>query len=563
MEKNRLSTINDRLARARASRSFVISEKQNKVIDDLESKIKPSQIPVTLNIKSANDTAETKDPLSLFKSKGPSLFGIIAPLAFLFKDQIFDKIKDIIEFIKPFTRILGHITTRAVNVIETTKENIKTVVPKTITTSMGLITRVSPFNSIALLMNTVGIGSDEILEKISDIGDSLNKTIKRYLGFEDTDSLIMTIATGKFGIAIFKKLYQSIKTAFNDLVSFTRLATNKIKSINSAYVTFPTESDTKIKSKNDTLAPMQPGEESVTDNDSTEAHQNTPVTQESSGDTNLSETEQSSPGMSHASPGWISQPITTSDIDAATIVPFNYKGQTRWTSSIPWLRAMIGIESAGNPNADNGTYEGLFQLNRNYAMFKRGNRFNAQDNLKMAKTFWKSDIMTVFRGANIELNATNLYLGHQQGAGGTKDLYLRARRGDKTITPGMRQRMAGNFGVTHAADYIGRAEKAVANKESMMRSISGGKGGDSVKRIIEVLSVKTDEDIPEIIIDKIPSSLNQTQKQPRQNPIQNQVESPRVNSAKSTTIDSVASDVRAPRVNSQSIIQMSISARLL
>ena len=81
------------------------------------------------------------------------------------------------------------------------------------------------------------------------------------------------------------------------------------------------------------------------------------------------------------------------------------------------LRRVAAIESAGNPRAVTGSYRGLFQLSA--AEFGgRGDIFSAEDNANAAAANFVRHIADFRRQNGRDPTAGELYLIHQQGAGG-------------------------------------------------------------------------------------------------------------------------------------------------
>ena len=122
------------------------------------------------------------------------------------------------------------------------------------------------------------------------------------------------------------------------------------------------------------------------------------------------------------------------DIKNATI----YQKEGIWKSDNSFVNRVIQIESGGNPLAvagyPKGTNDllirnkkagGLFQFIPSTAKLyglSLEDRFNPQKALEAFKLLVRDNISTLAK-FNVPLTATNLYLAHQQGAGGLKAIW--------------------------------------------------------------------------------------------------------------------------------------------
>ena len=115
-----------------------------------------------------------------------------------------------------------------------------------------------------------------------------------------------------------------------------------------------------------------------------------------------------------------------------------YQENGVWKSNNPFVNRVIQIESSGNPLAvagypkgtsnviiRNSRAAGLFQFTpstgRIYGL-SLGDRFKPEKSFEAFKLLTRDNISTLAR-FNIPITATNLYLAHQQGAGGLKAIW--------------------------------------------------------------------------------------------------------------------------------------------
>ena len=159
-----------------------------------------------------------------------------------------------------------------------------------------------------------------------------------------------------------------------------------------------------------------------------------------------------------------------------------------------FLRSMAFIESGGRANAVSGTgATGLFQFTegtgRAYGLVGPGfdNRKNAKANAiaaaKLAQDNKKS-LQRLFKkfGINREVTDFDLYMAHQQGAGGWTHILRRAESGE-SVSPQIRKNMNNNAGKgLNASQFVKHWEKSFGEKVATSGfSVSGGNiGGGAV-----------------------------------------------------------------------------------
>lgn len=83
------------------------------------------------------------------------------------------------------------------------------------------------------------------------------------------------------------------------------------------------------------------------------------------------------------------------------------------------LRAFMRIESGGDPNAQTGSYKGLFQLSRDeFGRYGGGNIFDPADNTRAASAKLAAESAKFQQKYGRTPTAADLYMIHQQGSGG-------------------------------------------------------------------------------------------------------------------------------------------------
>jgi hypothetical protein len=96
----------------------------------------------------------------------------------------------------------------------------------------------------------------------------------------------------------------------------------------------------------------------------------------------------------------------------------------RYGLAVNVLRAFAKIESGGNPNAQTGSYHGLFQMSKGeFGRFGRGDIYNPTDNANAAAAMLASHSADWQRRTGRSPSPAELYMIHQQGAGGARAHY--------------------------------------------------------------------------------------------------------------------------------------------
>ncbi|WP_395143777.1 D-alanyl-D-alanine carboxypeptidase family protein [Moraxella atlantae] len=119
----------------------------------------------------------------------------------------------------------------------------------------------------------------------------------------------------------------------------------------------------------------------------------------------------------------------------------------RWVSDNPILDKFIAVESSGNANAKNGSFKGLFQLGDKFYNLK--NPFDARENFEVAKQTLLTN-KKALEQAGIPVNETTLYLAHQQGLKGFKEIWNAAQNGTQ-VSKKIRGHMDSNKGTGRTA----------------------------------------------------------------------------------------------------------------
>ncbi|WP_395147142.1 D-alanyl-D-alanine carboxypeptidase family protein [Moraxella atlantae] len=119
----------------------------------------------------------------------------------------------------------------------------------------------------------------------------------------------------------------------------------------------------------------------------------------------------------------------------------------RWVSDNPILDKFIAVESSGNANAKNGSFKGLFQLGDKFYNLK--NPFDARENFEVAKQTLLTN-KKALEQAGIPVNETTLYLAHQQGLKGFKEIWNAAQNGTQ-VSKKIRGHMDSNKGTGKTA----------------------------------------------------------------------------------------------------------------
>jgi len=172
------------------------------------------------------------------------------------------------------------------------------------------------------------------------------------------------------------------------------------------------------------------------------------------------------------------------------------------------LLAMMDIESSGDPNAVSPTgAKGLFQFTKGVgAEFglnkydkKTGrlwddNRADPEANTRAAIKLLKRNRKQL-ESKGIEATPANLYLAHQQGAGGASKIIRSAETGEQ-LDATTRKNLALNYGDSSGRDYVATNERKfnqrlrkvdrIKNKESYANLDEGGNNNIKVSTAIPV-----------------------------------------------------------------------------
>lgn len=119
----------------------------------------------------------------------------------------------------------------------------------------------------------------------------------------------------------------------------------------------------------------------------------------------------------------------------------------RWTSDDPVMARIIAVESMGDANADRGNtqYLGLMQMGAiERKQFGISNPFDAEQNFNGAKKYILKNVAEMEK-AGIPVNATTVYLAHNQGLGGLKQIW-QASQGKGNVSALVRSNMDNNGG---------------------------------------------------------------------------------------------------------------------
>lgn len=538
---------------------------------------------VTVIKPKSNEITETQDPLARFKKKstiGP-IIAIASVLGYLFKDKILNGLSLINEFIEPFSKFkdLKFIPERLEESITEKYETITNTVTKFIKSPIETVKaateKIKSLN-VTDIVSFIGAGlgiSDQSLEKLTNLGSKIKSAVSGIFGrfVSNPFNIFSDIVTGKFAISVASWIFNKTKNIFSNIISFGNKSSTEIKYMNAQYSEEKYREEEKSKSllkrfvsflgsDSDTspvtVAPVSqsaPGESQSSSND----YGNESIAADSGA-------HQSASGAS----GIALTPVTEDMIRNATI----YESRGRWTSKEPWLRAFIAIESMGNPRADNGTFEGLFQLNRNYAMFNRGNRYNPQDNLRMAKAFWLSDCIPALKRAGIPITTLSLYMTHQQGPGNGPKILKNWLAGNDKRTGSIESRIknAGkksNGAAMNDKEFTEKWISEIGVRDSRLRNLTGGTGGiTSVNYNANPVIKRNSDDIQTIVVDKIPSSISNKIEQPKKKNDLNFIIPPEFNHSfnqESTIEFSDTKDIIPVRLNCPNIIKMTLSTRML
>ena len=535
-----------------------------KFVSDANSRLNKAVLKSVTSLQSSkNDIIKIEDPLARFKKSSTitgSLLAAGAILGYLFKDKILSGIDIISEFLVPFKRI-KQIPERITQTIDNGTETIKEIV----TVFKSPLEHIKPtadkLKSITTEDIIAGIGSglglsDESLERLISLGSKVKTAVSGIFGglISNPFNIFADITTGKFAFSVAKWLFDKSRGVLNSVIFAGKSSESETQYMNAQY------------GGSTTRAVPLTGKPSSSGDNSTSTEETSariaPVAPDSAGASQASK-PMADGSLSPGSTAGAMTPVTDEMIRNATI----YESNGRWTSKDQWLRTFIAIESMGKATADNGTFEGLFQLNRNYAMFNKGNRYNPHDNLRMAKAYWFSDCIPALKKAGLPVNVVTLYMTHQQGPSGGVRILKNWKAGNNTMT-GSKGARTGNGGKKSDGGVMNDQEfTEFWIKESMRREASlnriTGTGGSS-----SVTISRLDEPIPTVEVAKLPTSLANFRDVTKPNPVQEHIafKTPERNQSfniTGTTEHSETADILPARLNSPNILKMTLSTRML
>lgn len=538
-----------------------------KFVSDANSRLNKAVLKSVTSLQlSKNDIIKIEDPLARFKKSSSitgSLLAAGAVLGYLFKDKILSGIDIISEFLAPFKRI-KQIPERITQTIDNGTETIKEIV----TVFKSPLEHIKPtadkLKSITTEDIIAGIGSglglsDESLERLISLGSKVKTAVSGIFGglISNPFNIFADITTGKFAFSVAKWLFDKSRGVLNSVIFAGKSSASETQYMNAQY------------GGSTTRAVPLTGKPSSSGDNSTSTEETSvriaPVAPDSAGASQASK-PMADGSLSPGSTAGAMTPVTDEMIRNATI----YESKGRWTSKDQWLRTFIAIESMGKATADNGTFEGLFQLNRNYAMFNKGNRFNPHDNLRMAKAYWFSDCIPALKKAGLPVTVVTLYMTHQQGPSGGVRILKNWKAGNNTMT-GSTGARTGNGGKKSGDGVMNDREftefwiKESMRREANLNRITGGTaaGGSS-----SVTISRLDEPIPTVEVAKLPTSLANFRDVTKPNPVQEHIafKTPERNQSfniTGTTEYSETADMLPARLNSPNILKMTLSTRML
>lgn len=539
-----------------------------KFVSDANSRLNKAVLKSVTSLQSSkNDIIKIEDPLARFKKSSSitgSLLAAGAILGYLFKDNILSGIDIISEFLAPFKRI-KQIPERITQTIDSGTETIKEIV----TVFKSPLEHIKPtadkLKSITTEDIIAGIGSglglsDESLERLISLGSKVKTAVSGIFGglISNPFNIFADITTGKFAFSVAKWLFDKSRGVLNSVIFAGKSSASETQYMNAQY-----GGGTATTGSSTTRAVPLTGKPSSSGDNSTSARI-APVAPDSAGASQASK-PMADGSLSPGSTAGAMTPVTDEMIRNATI----YESKGRWTSKDQWLRTFIAIESMGKATADNGTFEGLFQLNRNYAMFNKGNRFNPHDNLRMAKAYWFSDCIPALKKAGLPVTVVTLYMTHQQGPSGGVRILKNWKAGNNTMT-GSTGARTGNGGKKSGDGVMNDREftefwiKESMRREANLNRIAGTAAGGSSSVTISRL----DEPIPTVEVAKLPTSLANFRDVTKPNPVQEHIafKTPERNQSfniTGTTEYSETADMLPARLNSPNILKMTLSTRML
>ena len=539
-----------------------------KFVSDANSRLNKAVLKSVTSLQSSkNDIIKIEDPLARFKKSSSitgSLLAAGAILGYLFKDKILSGIDIISEFLAPFKRI-KQIPERITQTIDNGTETIKEIV----TVFKSPLEHIKPtadkLKSITTEDIIAGIGSglglsDESLERLISLGSKVKTAVSGIFGglISNPFNIFADITTGKFAFSVAKWLFDKSRGVLNSVIFAGKSSASETQYMNAQY------------GGSTTRAVPLTGKPSSSGDNSTSTEETSariaPVAPDSAGASQASK-PMADGSLSPGSTAGAMTPVTDEMIRNATI----YESKGRWTSKDQWLRTFIAIESMGKATADNGTFEGLFQLNRNYAMFNKGNRFNPHDNLRMAKAYWFSDCIPALKKAGLPVTVVTLYMTHQQGPSGGVRILKNWKAGNNTMT-GSTGARTGNGGKKSGDGVMNDREftefwiKESMRREANLNRITGG--GTAAGGSSSVTISRLDEPIPTVEVAKLPTSLANFRDVTKPNPVQEHIafKTPERNQSfniTGTTECSETADMLPARLNSPNILKMTLSTRML
>ena len=539
-----------------------------KFVSDANSRLNKAVLKSVTSLQSSkNDIIKIEDPLARFKKSSSitgSLLAAGAILGYLFKDKILSGIDIISEFLAPFKRI-KQIPERITQTIDNGTETIKEIV----TVFKSPLEHIKPtadkLKSITTEDIIAGIGSglglsDESLERLISLGSKVKTAVSGIFGglISNPFNIFADITTGKFAFSVAKWLFDKSRGVLNSVIFAGKSSASETQYMNAQY------------GGSTTRAVPLTGKPSSSGDNSTSTEETSariaPVAPDSAGASQASK-PMADGSLSPGSTAGAMTPVTDEMIRNATI----YESKGRWTSKDQWLRTFIAIESMGKATADNGTFEGLFQLNRNYAVFNKGNRFNPHDNLRMAKAYWFSDCIPALKKAGLPVTVVTLYMTHQQGPSGGVRILKNWKAGNNTMT-GSTGARTGNGGKKSGDGVMNDREftefwiKESMRREANLNRITGG--GTAAGGSSSVTISRLDEPIPTVEVAKLPTSLANFRDVTKPNPVQEHIafKTPERNQSfniTGTTEYSETADMLPARLNSPNILKMTLSTRML
>lgn len=577
-QKSRLLQLADRVRNSSISKSLesgieFISDTTKKFSKELVIKSVSVIKPVT------NTITETQDPLARFKKKstiGP-VIALASILGFLFKDKIFKGLSEINEFISPFFKFfkagivspISKLTESITEKYETVKESVTSFIRspiESIKSNADKLKTITPYDVVSFIGAGLGI-SEQSIEKLMNLGSKIKSAVSGIFGrfVSSPFNIFSDIVTGKFAFSIAAWVFNKTKSIFSNIISFGNKSATEVKYMNAQYSEENYANiDSKPKSLFRRFVSFVTGSDESGNTVAPNASQSAPVESNGAPNETISNFESDAPASSGSSEGGIAmQEITEQQINTATI--FQSKSG-RWSSKDAWLRAIIAIESMGKANADNGTFEGLFQLSRKYAMYNVANRFNPHDNFRMAKTAWNRENIPAIKRAGFPITPLTLYMTHQQGSTGGIQI-LKNWKNNKPVRARPLEVYKANNGINpdgsvmNDIQFTNKWIREINTKSESLRKLTEGGSTD-----IKPTPVLTQYDnIKTITVSKIPATLsNKTEKQKEIKPIHFTTPEFSQSGNQASTIEfSAPADLIPVRLNSPNIIKMTLSTRML